>query len=318
MKKVVLSIASLLAVIVLFPLLSPLLGFASHRQALSPPGQAIVLANGTSLNSYAYGSGERLAILVHGVPGSAAMMRPLAQSLAARGLRVVTYDRLGWAHSGARPKNSLANPTSNARDLLALSEALAAENPVYIGYSYGGGVVQEANRLAPDLPACNILLSSIGPGARRPSTSPSVVSSIVFSRPMLRWALAVTPVAMRVSAPNMRALYFPEQPSSTEEVHEFIAALELSVDIWRRELDERFIEFDEFYPELIERPTLIIHGVDDRTVPSRVAEGIHSAAPVSELVLQEETGHAMVLTQHEMLADSIVDFIDRCGSLTND
>ncbi len=77
---------------------------------------------------------------------------------------------------------------------------------------------------------------------------------------------------------------------------------------------ERFAAFEEFRPERIERPTLIIHGADDRTVPSRVAEVIHEAAPSSELVLQAGTGHAMVLTRHQALAESIASFIGRCAN----
>lgn len=317
MKRVLLATAVMLAAVLILlialPLYAPLLALDGHRDAVFAPGIATRLPGGGVLNRYEYGHvGDPDVVLIHGVPGSAAMMHPLAEALSERGYRVTTYDRAGWAYSSPRPPETLADPENNGRDLLDLVSVLGLRRPVLVGYSYGGGVVQEANRLAPELAACNVLISSIGPGRRRAAASPGLVARVMFSEPLLRWALAVTPIATRAASGSIDALYYPETPGSTEEVHQFLAALEMSIPTWRRELDERYVAFEEFEPQTVTRPTLVMHGEQDRTVQLSVAERLHAALPDSELQVRGDTGHAMVLTHAADLAASIDGFIGRC------
>ena len=60
-------------------------------------------------------------MLVHGLPGSAYDWAPLTDALAARGFRVIAYDRMGYGYSDARADGDFTI-AANARDLLGLLE----------------------------------------------------------------------------------------------------------------------------------------------------------------------------------------------------
>lgn len=98
MTYVIKSLLALFAVVIIVPFFGPLLGLADFHKNTHHPGEATQIPNDT-LNVYQTGSG-RDVVLVHGQPGSAAMMAPLASTLESAGFRVTRYDRLGWGHSG--------------------------------------------------------------------------------------------------------------------------------------------------------------------------------------------------------------------------
>ena len=77
---------------------------------------------------------------------------------------------------------------------------------------------------------------------------------------------------------------------------------------------ERYQGFAGYQPEATRACTLIIHGIDDQIVSVSGAEALSNAISGSELRLLSDTGHAVVVTQPERLADMIAAHDRKCAS----
>ena len=97
-----------------------------------------------------YGSGEAWVVLMHGQLMPRRMHAPLARSLAAQGLHVVTLDLLGHGRSD-RPADPLVySMTAWGEQLVALLDHLGAEQAVVGGTSLGANVSLEVAVAAPE------------------------------------------------------------------------------------------------------------------------------------------------------------------------
>jgi pimeloyl-ACP methyl ester carboxylesterase len=97
-----------------------------------------------------YGAGDAWVVLLHGQLMPRRMHQPLARTLAAEGLHVVTLDLLGHGRSD-RPEDPLAySMTAFAEQVVALLDHLGAEQAVVGGTSLGANVSLEVAVLAPD------------------------------------------------------------------------------------------------------------------------------------------------------------------------
>lgn len=307
--RILFSTSTIALIIVLAPFLGPYIGLADYQKLAEPPGRTVQIPNGT-LNVYQAGAGEDL-ILIHGHPGSAQMMRPLAHALVAEGFRVTWYDRMGWGYSGQRPAAQPANPTAHAEDLLALVDALNLTNPLFVGYSYGGGVLMEANRLWPEMVNSMALIASVGPGQKRGPASglQRLLSSPLF----LRWAFSLEAITRQASASISESLVAPEQlPQS--ELGALLASFALPgvPTAWRREADERYLGFDDYQPARVHGCVLLIHGQDDRVVSLVTARLNAGAIDGAALVEVPGAGHAIVMTRPALLAAQIRAHAEDC------
>lgn len=97
-----------------------------------------------------YGSGERWVVLLHGQLMPRRMHEPLARTLAAEGLHVVTLDLLGHGRSD-RPEDPTAySVTAFAHQVHALLDHLGAAQAVVGGTSLGANVSLELASIAPE------------------------------------------------------------------------------------------------------------------------------------------------------------------------
>lgn len=302
MRRVLAGIALLvIGVIVLPPLYYRLVG--EPPPSLPPAGRRIQVADGVSVNALERGSGPAV-VLVHGLPGTGYNWEAVAEGLAARGHRVIAYDRVGYGRSDARADDDYT-PEANARDLLALLEAEGLEDATVVGWSYGGKTAMLAALADPSRIGRLVLVGSAGYWADPPP--PSVVIDIIASKPVLEWMASVPPVFQGLQQ-GMGAQFFSDQsvpdwfvgPSSAN------FALEQTRDTWREE-GARF-RFDGPDPSTIALPILIVHGDDDRIIPLVVAEEIHDRAPNSELVVIEGGSHALPATHPAEFSDLIASF----------
>src|SRR2546423_9576213 len=106
--------------------------------------------DGRRLVYYEYGSGSKPFLLLRGLLLPQTMHRPLAQSLAERGNRVITLDLLGHGESD-RPRDMwrYSMPLFGAQ-AVALPDPLEIDEAVVGGTSLGANVALEAAVLAPD------------------------------------------------------------------------------------------------------------------------------------------------------------------------
>ncbi|MBZ5735855.1 alpha/beta hydrolase [Nocardioides sp. TRM66260-LWL] len=97
-----------------------------------------------------HGSGDSWVVLLHGQLMPRRMQEPLARTLAAAGLHVVTLDLLGHGRSD-RPDDPLAySVTAFAEQVVALLDHLGAAQAVIGGTSLGANVSLEVAAIAPE------------------------------------------------------------------------------------------------------------------------------------------------------------------------
>ena len=100
-------------------------------------------------------------VLVHmGTPGSRHLYDPVAQDAAARGLKLISYDRPGYGGSSPQPGRSVADC---AEDVRAICAALGLDRLAMWGMSGGGPHVLACAASLPDLVTAAASLASIAP-----------------------------------------------------------------------------------------------------------------------------------------------------------
>jgi len=95
-----------------------------------------------------------------GTPGSRHLYDPVAQDAAARGLKLISYDRPGYGGSSPQPGRSVADC---AEDVRAICAALGLDRLAMWGMSGGGPHVLACAASLPDLVTAAASLASIAP-----------------------------------------------------------------------------------------------------------------------------------------------------------
>jgi pimeloyl-ACP methyl ester carboxylesterase len=109
---------------------------------LSPVNPSITLRDSLGRNvrlrTVEWGAGERLAVLLHGMMGSAEQYWQVGPALADRGCRAIAVDLPGHGRSPAAPRADLELFASSVVETVGVQPELA------IGHSLGGVVLAEA------------------------------------------------------------------------------------------------------------------------------------------------------------------------------
>jgi non-heme chloroperoxidase len=239
--------------------------------------------------------------MVHGLPGSAYDWAPLADALAARGHRVIAYDRVGYGHSAPRT-NDAYTPDGNARDLLGLLESENLSDATVVGWSYGGPVSIIAARKDPSRIARLVLVGSGGPSDD--PREPPAAMALLSSGPV-RWYLAAVPPMGRglQSALSAAAFSGGEQPDWwLPNLAANFSKPSMRTTYYAE--GERFME-SELGIEEVDLPILVIHGDDDNLAPLAIGEWLARHARQSTLQVIEGGSHMLPITHAPLLADSI-------------
>ena len=295
-----------LVLIVLAAVALPPLWFTLFREPapeLPPPGRRVVLASGAGVNVVEEGAGAPV-VLVHGLPGTAYDWRETSAALAARGVRALAYDRVGYGWSDPRVGGAFSFE-SNARELLELLAAEDLRDVTVVGWSYGGGTAMVAARRDASRMARLVLVGSAGPGLEE-TQPPPVLARIVFSAPVLAWLHAVPPLARGVQAEASRQAFSAgPEPAWWRPGLAANFARPHTATSWR---SEGVAMAGEAQPEptRLTLPVLVVHGADDRLVPVEVGRELARRAPNARLVLVPGGSHMLPVTHAELLADEIV------------
>ena len=118
-------------------------------------------ADGRTLVVEDYGDASGRPVLVHmGTPNSRHLYGPNVIDAAARGLRLICYDRPGYGGSDPQPGRIIADCAADAR---AICEALGISRVAMWGISGGGPHVLACAALLPDLVTAIASLASLAP-----------------------------------------------------------------------------------------------------------------------------------------------------------
>lgn len=276
---------------------------------LPPAGQRIVLPSGVGVNVIEKGSGPAV-LLAHGLPGTAYDWRLLVDALAARGVRAIAYDRVGYGRSDPRSETVPHSISQNVTELEQLIAALELEDPTVVGWSYGGAMAVTA---AADDPPMNrmILIGTGGPDSAdaEPPDGPPGIVRLLYSDPVLAWRSRVPPITNGLIAAATDAAFSGQETPSwwLPSVAANFSRPE-TVQTYKKEMFHP-IEADGFVPERIEIPTLLIHGDDDRLAPVTISQYLVGVIPNAEAMFIEGGSHMLPVTHPELLADVITTFV---------
>jgi non-heme chloroperoxidase len=264
--------------------------------------------DGVSLYVKTWGTG-RPVVLLHGWPLSADSFDDLALALAEAGHKAIAYDRRGFGRSD-QPWSGYDYDTLSD-DLAAVIEATEAGDATLVGFSMGGGEVARymSRHGGRNVERC-ALIASIVPYMLKTESNPDGVPQSTFD-------------TMEAAIREDRAAFFDDFFNDFYGVGYVTSPVSHQVLRWSRYVAlqaglhptiaclEAFSSTD-FRGDLSSfgRPTLILHGADDATVPidasaRQAARGI----PNSKLVEISGGPHGLLASHKERVAAELLDFL---------
>ena len=270
----------------------------------------VTTADNTKLYVKDWGSGKPV-ILLHGWPLSADSWDDQAMALADAGYRAISYDRRGFGRS-SQPWSGYDYDTL-ADDLAAVIEQTGARDAVLAGFSMGGGeVARYMSRHGGKNVRRAVLVSSVVPYMLKTEDNPHGTEPSVFEQ---------MTNGMKEDRAKFFANFFKDfygvslvNSSASEEQVEASCNTAMQASLKATLACAESFATTDFRPDLsaFTVPTLIIHGVDDKTVPidasSRAAaKGIKDAT----LIEYESAPHGLLATHKSRITADLLDFIAR-------
>jgi pimeloyl-ACP methyl ester carboxylesterase len=247
-----------------------------------------------------YGSGDRVVVLLPGLLFSRKMHRPLAETIAERGHRVLCLDLLGHGDSDRPPDMGNYGMTIFSRQAIALLDDVEVEQAVLGGTSLGANVALEATAAAPgrvrgllvEMPVLdNALL-----GCALAFTP--LLASLTFGAPAARLLARGARIAPRTGSllPDMLLDWVSQDPKPSASVLQGLFFGRVAPPS-----DER---------KAIEQETLVIGHYRDPVHPFSDSDMLVRELPNARLV-QASSVLELRLTP-ERLTGEIVKFVERC------
>ena len=261
--------------------------------------------DGTSLYYKDWGAGPPV-VLIHGWPLSGDTFDDASVALAERGFRAIVPDRRGFGRSD-QPWDGYDYDTF-AADVAAVLEEAGVGGPLAIaGFSMGGGeVARFLSRHRGTEVSHAVLIGSVVPFLLQTDDHPEGAPKEVFDG-MIEGIKADRPAFFREF---LKAFFGPGLVSD--------AVID---NAWRQAMMAglrptlacvRAFSETDFRPDLaaFTMPTLIVHGVDDQTVPiDLTARAAAKAIPNARLVEYEDGAHGIFASHGERLTRDLLDFL---------
>ncbi len=268
------------------------------------PGQIAYLPSGATHYRWHGPESGPVALCVHGLTTPSFVFDPLANLLAQRGIRVLTYDLPGRGFS-----EPVQEPQDSELFCRQISELLAhqglARVDLLIGYSMGGAIATRFAATAPD--QCARLVMLAGSGLLY---TPGTLAQLVTRVPLLGDWLFLTlggvlmrrdlsrrdaPIARLQRAQTRRRGFLP----STLSAMRHMLARHLGGD--HRDLADRGL------------PLLAVWGTDDPVIPVSNVGRLAELNRAARQVTVDEAGHGLPYTHPEDMAAAIGEFLADTG-----
>jgi len=265
-------------------------------------------------------------VLVHmGTPNTRHLYPPISADAAARGLRLISYDRPGYGGSTPSPGRCMADCVADVR---AICAALGIDRLATWGISGGGPHVLACAALLPDLVVAAASLASPAPFAAEgldwydemgqdnvddfKLLHGDKAAARARTEQQREELLAASPSQM---AASMASLLTPTDAAALGgDLGDYLAwsmqdGLKPSVEGWWEDAVAGVSPWG-FELEQISVPVLVVHGRHDKFVPFGHGEWFAARIPGAEPMLLDNDGHLTLMTQrigevHAWLADQI-------------
>jgi len=276
--------------------------------------RAIKTPDGRTLAVEEAGDPVGRPVLVHnGTPNSRHLYGPAAADAAARGLRLIGYDRPGYGGSTPQPGRSVADCAADAR---AICAGLGIDRLAMWGISGGGPHVLACAALLPDLVTAAASLASLAPvGAEgldwfAGMGQENVDDFLLMARDKeAAWAKQETDREAMLATPAseqselIKTLLSPTDAAAlTGELAEYLSymnkeALAPGGQGW---WDDGMAHGRPWGFELsdIRVPVLVMHGRQDQFVPFAHGQWLAAHIPGAEARLLDDDGHLTLLANH--------------------
>jgi len=236
----------------------------------------------------------RVLVWHHGTPQTGAVIEPIADATAARGLRVVSCARPGYPGSDARPGRSVADA---AADVVAVLDHLGIGEVVTAGASGGGPHALALAALAPERVRAALVLAGIAPYTASPDwftgmADPSGLGAALGGRDdRLEHARTAEFDPDSFTSRDFEALNADWAPLGADAG----AGAAEGPD---GEVDDDIAYVSPWGVDLaaVRCPVLLVQGGADRVVPPGHAALQLERLPRGELWLRPREGHVSVLT----------------------
>jgi pimeloyl-ACP methyl ester carboxylesterase len=260
----------------------------------------VLTADGRVLHAYDVGptgrSDELVLLWHHGTPNVGAPPEPLFEAAGSLGIRWIGYDRPSYGVSTPHPGATVA---ATAADVRQVADQLGIGRFAVFGHSGGGSRALACGALLPDRVLAVVSVSS---------PAPWQAAGLDYFAGMSDGATRELQAAVRGRAELEQVLAANEFDPQSFNPADY-AALEGTwswfdgiVEAATANGLDGMVEDDlsamapwGFDLAGITVPTMIMHGTDDRMVPSSHGEWLAAHCPTAELRLQPGVGHISVL-----------------------
>ncbi len=269
-------------------------------------------ALGNSVNLFYTDLGRgKPVVLIHGWPLNHVMWEYQLAELPKHNLRCIAYDRRGFGMSDY-PWEKYDYDTF-ADDLRALLDQLHLTEVTLVGFSMGGGeIARYIGKYGNDKISKVVLISAVTPFMLKTDDNPEGVGKEVFDE-------------MVENIDKDRPAFLEEFGEKFYGVSLFNEAVSEPTLAWNQSVClmsshkatvdcvKAFSETD-FRGDLamINVPTLIIHGDDDKIVPIEVSGNRTSMMlPNAKYIVYEDAPHGLFITEKDKLNMDLIDFINK-------
>jgi pimeloyl-ACP methyl ester carboxylesterase len=245
-------------------------------------------------------------ILIHGFASSTLVWSKVFLRLATAGFRVIVPDMLGFGYSG-KPRDAEYTIGNQAKLIIGLLDRLKIRQANFVGSSYGGAVAatcaleyrNRVNKLVlvgavnNNQPKAFTLMRLVGSPLIGDVVSPLLIGSRRLLRRRMKrlydrhsWVL---------DERRVEARHLPLRTASAQR------AIIRTVRSW----DAEHIARDA---HLIQQPTLLLWGENDREIPLADGERLHGEIPASRLIVFRNGGHLPHEEYPEAFTGVVTDF----------
>jgi pimeloyl-ACP methyl ester carboxylesterase len=255
-------------------------------------------------------------VLIHGYTASLYAWQTVAPMLADAGFHIVALDLLGFGYSD-KPSSFDYAITSQARVVARFMNRLGIGRATIVGSSYGGAVAATLALDYPERVEKLVLVDAVSndnlrshpilklagiPGIGEAIT-PFLIDSRAFQRHRMRNTLAKANHDL-ITDERVEGIL---RPLSAADAHHSLLATSRAWSAKRIEQDAH----------LIEQPTLIVWGEDDKVIPVDDGYTLHKSILNSRLVILKDCGHVPQEEKSDTFVELVSEFCNSAkGQLT--
>ena len=283
----------------------------SRRKLRAVTPRTIATRDGRSLTLYEGGDADGLAVIVHhGSPSSGLLYERWLDHAAANGIRLIGFDRSGYAGSTRHRGRSVSTAAS---DVEAIADVLSLERFATWGISGGGPHALACAALCGDRLTAAASVAGVAPWgaegldwlAGMGEGNVTEFGAVLEGEDALRPLLDRQRAAMLAAGPEEltgvlgsllgdadRAVLFGGIAAWMDAAHR--NGLRDSADGWLDD-DLAFVAPWGFEPGAVTRPVLIVQGGDDRFVPRSHGEWLATNVPGADAWIDDADGHLTLI-----------------------